>query len=233
MYDIKLIPKFQINFCIKALKSTTLENFHTIITAMPNIHDISATGTLILKDEKVKELEGLEGMNTYRGWKILRREYWNNTGGHTSKNWRAINPKITTEWIWSNTLSELRRAIDNFWDHFYEQEVEVFDGMDDERKRVAGIILQQLGGNKFLAMTGSKNLSFSATSKNPELSMQLTKNKVGAKYLKIVLMPDDTYTMIFSKIVKNNLVTVKEYQGVYCDMLQSIFTKVTGLDTHL
>ena len=91
------------------------------------------------------------------------------------------------------------------------------------------IIFSQLGGNKFLATTGSKNL---LSSKNG-LSMHLVKNKSTAKYLEITLAGDDTYTLKFTKLVKSNLVTVKLIEGVYCDNLQSVFTEVTGLYTHL
>jgi hypothetical protein len=103
-------------------------------------------------------------------------------------------------------------------------------------------ILKQLGGQRFLMMTGAKNLLYSAKDNN-FLSMHLTKNKIGAKYLKIVLRGDDTYTMIFSTIKKikdenypikvDTHVILKTIEGVYCDMLQEIFTDVTGLYTSL
>ena len=104
------------------------------------------------------------------------------------------------------------------------------------------IILQQLGGNKFLAMTGSKNLMYSSKEDN-FLSMRLTRNKIGAQFLKITLKGDDTYTMTFSKSQKvmdrtigikvDQIVILKEIDGVYCDMLQDVFTEYTGLYTHL
>ena len=58
---------------------------------------------------------------------------------------------------------------------------------------VARTILEQLGGNKFLAMTGAKNLGFSKDS----LSMHLPKNMSKANRLTIKLEWDDTYTMRF------------------------------------
>jgi len=104
------------------------------------------------------------------------------------------------------------------------------------------VILEQLGGNKFLVMTGSKNLLYSQKENN-FLSMHLTKNKLGAKYLKIVLASDDTYTIIFStckKVMDTDLgmkvdthVILKTIEGVYCDMLQTVFTNETGLYTSL
>lgn len=97
-------------------------------------------------------------------------------------------------------------------------------------------ILNQLGGNKFIVMTGSKNFLYSETENN-WLSMHLTKNKAKAKFLKIVLGVNDTYTMIFSKVVgrkyEERLEIIKEIPNVYNDQLQKVFTEITGLDTHL
>ena len=95
---------------------------------------------------------------------------------------------------------------------------------------IANTILAQLGGNKFIVMTGSKNFIASKES----LTMTLTKNKVKAKYLRIVLDANDTYTMTFFSLKRNLDVLIKsEKTGIYFDQLQSIFTEVTGLDTHL
>jgi hypothetical protein len=93
-------------------------------------------------------------------------------------------------------------------------------------------ILRQLGGSKFIAMTGSKNFVYD--SKTPYyLSMHLSRNKARAQYLKIELNGLDLYNVTFSKLVNNEIVTVKSFENVYDDMLQSIFTEVTGLNTHL
>jgi len=103
-------------------------------------------------------------------------------------------------------------------------------------------ILNQLGGNRFLLMTGSKNLLYSNKDNN-FLSMRLTRNKINAKFLKITLEVDDTYTMTFSTSKKimdaefgykiDTLVILKTIKGVYCDNLAKIFTEVTGLRSKL
>lgn len=107
--------------------------------------------------------------------------------------------------------------------------------------RVADIILEQLGGNKFLAMTGAKNL----VSDGNTLRMSLPKNMSGANKLEITLDETDTYTMRFYKYTAGGLnkktwswtedkvKEVKLLGGIYCDMLQSIFTEVTGMYTRL
>jgi len=95
-------------------------------------------------------------------------------------------------------------------------------------------ILNQLGGSKFLAMTGTKNLVYCAKENN-YLLMRLSRNVSGAQYLKITLTVFDTYTMTFSKINSKTgeIKTVKEIHNVYCDELQARFTEVTGLRTSL
>jgi hypothetical protein len=96
-------------------------------------------------------------------------------------------------------------------------------------------ILNQLGGNKFIAMTGSKNIF--STDNGMTLSMHLTKNIAKAKYLQITLTENDTYTMIFSKQVgkkyQEEIVEVKKIENVYADMLNTLFESTTGLRTKL
>lgn len=106
---------------------------------------------------------------------------------------------------------------------------------------VVNEILRQLGGNKFLVMTGCKNL---VADKN-SLTMDIPKNKSKANNLKITLNGDDTYTMIFKKVTKARFDTkkmifveaketiIKTFEGIYFDMLQEIFTEVTWMYTSL
>lgn len=106
---------------------------------------------------------------------------------------------------------------------------------------IAKNILQQLGGNKFLAMTGSKNLM----SDGNKLHMTLPKNMSKANRLTITLDPNDTYTMRFFKFTPGKLNTktfeyvdhkekdMKVYDGIYADQLQYIFTSITGMYTRL
>ena len=102
-------------------------------------------------------------------------------------------------------------------------------------KQVSATILAQLGGNKFIVMTGSKNFVYGTNnSGNDYITMQLTTNKAKAKFLQITLLPSDTYHMEFIKIDRElNRKVVANHEGVYCDMLQDIFTQTTGLYTRL
>ena len=102
--------------------------------------------------------------------------------------------------------------------------------MSETKSFIALEILKQLGGNKFLVMTGSNKLIAGEN----YLLMRLTRNLSGAKFLKILLNGNDTYTMLFFSVDKELNKKIKaERSGVYCEMLQPIFKEVTGLDTHL
>ncbi len=107
--------------------------------------------------------------------------------------------------------------------------------------RVADIILQQLGGNRFAAMTGSKMFIADGNS----LKMNLAKNASKANRLTVTLdEATDTYKMRFYRYTAGRLnkktfawtpdkvTEVAEYSDVYCDQLQELFTEVTGLYTH-
>ena len=98
---------------------------------------------------------------------------------------------------------------------------------------VAIIILQQLGGNKFIAMTGAKSFLGSEDS----LSFTLPRgfaNK-GINKVRITLLSNDLYKVEFMKFNgrKMSIDTVSEFEDVYADQLRDLFTKVTGLDTRL
>jgi len=113
----------------------------------------------------------------------------------------------------------------------------------NSKMQVANTILQQLGGRKFTAMTGSKNFLYaevSETVKEPWLRMDLTTNKAGVNRLKITLNSNDTYTMEFYKMTlgkatnwEAKITRQQTFENVYDDMLQAIFTQVTGLYTSL
>lgn len=97
--------------------------------------------------------------------------------------------------------------------------------------QVATTILRQLGGARFMAMTGCRNPAGGAN----YLSLKLRRNKSGAGYLKVTLTPEDVYTMEF---IKYNTKTFEpevkvQKEGVYCDNLEEVFTEVTGLYTRL
>lgn len=107
---------------------------------------------------------------------------------------------------------------------------------------IATTILQQLGGNKFLAMTGAKNL---LADKNT-LTMTLPINTSKSNRLSIKLDEAlDLYEMSFSNFTPGRVnmktfewkseknVSIYGIDQVYCDQLQNIFTSITGMRTSL
>jgi hypothetical protein len=98
--------------------------------------------------------------------------------------------------------------------------------------QVAHTILEQLGGNKFLAMVVKKWWI-----DNSGLNIKFGRNKSKANLLSIQYNFDtDSYTMTFWRTGKSwdSMVTeVQIFSNVYCDRLQALFTEFTGMATHL
>jgi hypothetical protein len=100
---------------------------------------------------------------------------------------------------------------------------------------VSKTILEQLGGRRFIAMTGAKNFLGS----NYALSFHLPRN---ARYegktidrVRVVLDANDTYSLFFSRWNAKDMkmIQVAEANGIYCDVLAEVFTRYTGLATNL
>jgi hypothetical protein len=98
---------------------------------------------------------------------------------------------------------------------------------------IAKEILRQLGGNKFIAMTGARN--FIAI--NNGLSFRLPGGggfcKDGINIVQIVLDPSDTYTVTFKRVRGNTLREIARVEDVYNDNLRCVFETHTGLRTSL
>ena len=92
-------------------------------------------------------------------------------------------------------------------------------------------LLQQLGGNKFVAMTGAKNLAVDK-SKN-ELHMKIGRNSKSISHVIIRLTSGDLYDMEFLSIRGSSRKIKSKEKGVYADQLGKMFKKNTGLDVRL
>lgn len=92
---------------------------------------------------------------------------------------------------------------------------------------VAATILDQLGGKRFQLMTGAKNLMAITSG----LSMRLSLGKYRAVH--VVLDPSDTYTIKCFTGRGTNWNLAHTEEGVYAEVLQQTFTRLTGLATHL
>ena len=98
-------------------------------------------------------------------------------------------------------------------------------------KMQAGEILRQLGGNRFITMTGAKH--FVADDKKKLIIFKIGRNSKGVNYIKITLTSMDTYDMEFIMMRAGKMTTKSKATGVYNDQLQETFTEHTGLYTRL
>lgn len=107
---------------------------------------------------------------------------------------------------------------------------------------VVETIIEQLGGRRFSAMTGSKNYIADGNT----LRMTLVKSESRANRLWITYDPvTDTYSVRFFRytaphlrgkslqFIEEKVEEVVKYTGVYADQLCPLFTAVTGLRTSL
>lgn len=93
---------------------------------------------------------------------------------------------------------------------------------------VATQILNQLGGNKFIVMTGSKNFIGSKNGLTFKVGSG-TKNKT--THVEIKLNGSDLYDVRFLKCSIKEIKVISEHSDIYFDELQSLFTEQTGFYT--
>ena len=99
---------------------------------------------------------------------------------------------------------------------------------------IAKTILEQIGGRRFAAMTGSKDFIDMGNG----LRMSLARNKTSANRLDIIYDAGaDLYNMRFyrrtfsKKTFECKTKDIAVHEGIYFDMLEEMFTMVTGLYT--
>jgi hypothetical protein len=100
-----------------------------------------------------------------------------------------------------------------------------------ESRNVAETILAQLGGNRFLAMTGARDLAHDGASLRFRLPSRFATN--GINYVQIKLTAADDYTIEYGKLWGLKYRTIDTQTGVYADTLRGSFTAATGLDCTL
>jgi len=99
-----------------------------------------------------------------------------------------------------------------------------------ENTTTAQTILNQLGGNKFIAMTGAKNFLTYKVDGNTTLQMRFMKGKDGINALNVTYKPGlDLYEMQFAKLRGVKSETVEKFKRVYAEELKSVFEGTTGL----
>lgn len=101
---------------------------------------------------------------------------------------------------------------------------------------IAQTIYYQMGGHKFREMTGAYSFLFGNDANERPCLQFYFKGCSNTNHLTIHYERGmDEYTMTFLKIGngRKDVKQVSKHTGVYFDQLQDIFTRVTGLYTHL
>lgn len=96
---------------------------------------------------------------------------------------------------------------------------------------VGNTILEQLGGNRFVAMTGAKDFVLGHDSLQFKLPGNLTRDK--SNKMRITLTPADLYTVETFRLRGADCKECSREDRVYAENLRDVFTSITGLDTHL
>jgi len=90
--------------------------------------------------------------------------------------------------------------------------------------------INQLGGHRFIAMTGAKNFVFDR--KNSTLTFQIGRGaKNAVNYVKVRLNGLDLYDVSFYRKWGTNFRLIVQETDLYFDQLQPIFTENTGFYT--
>jgi len=144
------------------------------------------------------------------------------------RKWMHANePEMAKKW--EKKEKKMKRVKELIKKMVREELAEMTEGKLTESQQVAKTILQQLGGNKFIAMTGAKNFGSSKNS----LQFKIGKNSKSISHIIITLKSSDLYDVEFIRMRGTSRKVVKKLKGVYADMLRKIFTKYTGLRTSL
>ncbi|MBI1919671.1 MAG: hypothetical protein HYS23_01175 [Geobacter sp.] len=100
--------------------------------------------------------------------------------------------------------------------------------------QIAQTILAQLGGRRFITMTGAGD--FIGGDNFLMFSLPAGFAKEGINKIRITLDWTDTYIFEALKVYRGPELkseSIEKLDYVYADDLEEIFTRVTGLDTHL
>lgn len=103
----------------------------------------------------------------------------------------------------------------------------------EQRQQIAATILDQLGGQKTIAMCGLKNFVHGEENENVFIMFKMMRNPSKANWCRITLNAMDTYDMKFTRVHGMKHTTIEEVSGIYDDMLISSFENVTKLDTRI
>ena len=141
-----------------------------------------------------------------------------------------LDRKILREWIHQVLESEFSPEDDKENDDSASSKVLLGKKLTEKMdRRKAAIILKQIGGNKFIAMTGAKDFAFS----DKYMSFKIGRNSKGINFVRIGHNSKDLYDMQFGFVSVKGIKVKKKVDDVYADMLGTIFTKYTGMNVRL
>jgi hypothetical protein len=99
---------------------------------------------------------------------------------------------------------------------------------EEEKMAIAEEIVRQLGGRRFIMMTGAYDFLTLDSGVRFKLLGGFTKQ--GISLIEVILEPSDTYRVRFEATEGR---IVSEHESIYNDQLRELFTSETGLDVYL
>lgn len=104
--------------------------------------------------------------------------------------------------------------------------------MDKQHRiQIAEEIIAQLGGKPFAVMTGARQFTALESGLSFRIPWGIANHRIN--HVSVVLEPDDTYTVTFSRIRGMKVTEVTMVEDVYCENLAEIFRDITGLETRM
>lgn len=97
--------------------------------------------------------------------------------------------------------------------------------------QVAETIFEQLGGRRFIVMTGARHFVADGNVLRFRLPSNFTKDGINA--VRITLNCMDTYDLVFSNVNGLDVTEIVTVTDIYADQLRDVFRLETGLDTTL
>lgn len=94
-------------------------------------------------------------------------------------------------------------------------------------------ILEQLGGGKFITMTGAKHFTGSDRALSFRLPGARGFCKDGINFVKISLNAEDTYDVLFLRLRGVQVKTIAERKSIYVEQLHDVIQTTTGLVTRM
>ena len=194
-------------------------------------------GLIVKFSEPITALDGIFddaqawGTDTLKGWiDDYESTRFTATDSHTAVITSEYNMECVKEWLQRQTPNCRDARILNKLAVFAPPTLKTLKTTD----MIAQTILQQIGGRRFTAMTGSRDFIDMGNG----LRMSLARNKTSANRLDIIYDAGaDLYNMRFyrrtfsKKTFECKTKDIAVHEGIYFDMLEEMFTMVTGLYT--